>query len=67
MERKEKMSEDKLEACPKCRSSNIIPILYGIPTSEAAEERDKKLLKLGGCVVSDDDPQWHCKDCRHEF
>ncbi len=53
--------------CPKCHSSNVIPILYGIPTSEAAEERDRGLIKLGGCDVSDDDPQWHCKDCGHEF
>ncbi|MFC2165395.1 hypothetical protein ACFLT2_10430 [Acidobacteriota bacterium] len=61
------MNEVKSEDCPKCRSSNIISILYGMPTSEAAEERDKGLLKLGGCVVSDDDPQWHCKDCGYEF
>lgn len=56
------MKKSKLESCPRCRSSNVIPILYGMPTSEAAEEKDKGLVKLGGCVVSDHDPQWHCKD-----
>jgi len=61
------MNEEKPEACPRCHSSNVIPILYGMPTSEAGEESDKGLIKLGGCDVSDDDPQWYCKDCGHEF
>jgi hypothetical protein len=57
----------KKKTCPRRRSKNVIPIMYGYPTSEAGDEAEKGLIKLGGCCVSDDDPQWYCKDCKKEF
>ena len=37
--------------CPKCKSNNVIPIMYGCPAPEAMEEAEKGNLKLGGCEV----------------
>lgn len=37
--------------CPKCKSNNVIPIMYGYPAPEAMEEAEKGNLKLGGCEV----------------
>lgn len=34
--------------CPKCKSNNVIPIMYGYPAPEAMEEAEKGNLKLGG-------------------
>ena len=37
--------------CPKCKSNNVIPIMYGYPAPEAIEEEEKGNLKLGGCMI----------------
>jgi YgiT-type zinc finger domain-containing protein len=28
---------------------------------------DEKKVMLGGCVISLDNPQWHCNDCGKEW
>lgn len=35
--------------CPKCKSKNIIPIVYGYPSSELFELSAQGKVKLGGC------------------
>ena len=35
--------------CPKCKSKNIIPIVYGYPSSELFELSEQGKVKLGGC------------------
>jgi hypothetical protein len=30
-------------------------------------EEEQGRVKLGGCVVSGDDPQWHCQACGMDF
>ncbi len=53
--------------CPKCRSTNVIPIVYGFPSEELFERADRGEVKLGGCVIEDDNPNYFCKDCEAEF
>ena len=55
--------------CPKCKSNNVIPIMYGYPAPEAMEEAEKGNLKLGGCEVFIGGGQLDrfCKDCEHEW
>lgn len=56
--------------CPKCKSENIVPIMYGYPSYEAFEEAEKGNIKLGGCEVLIDDlamPDKYCKDCEYEW
>jgi len=53
--------------CPKCKSTRVIPIVYGLPTPEAEEEEKKGLIRLGGCIVSKEFPKWHCKNCGYEW
>jgi len=31
------------------------------------EDLDKGDIVLGGCCVTENDPEWHCKDCEHEW
>ena len=50
--------------CPKC-GTKAVPIVYGLVGP--SEAYDCGEIHLGGCVVSDDGPGWHCNACGHEF
>jgi hypothetical protein len=67
VEPEEKEGEGVKKYCLRCRSKNVIPIVYGLVGDEVLEEAEKGLILLGGCIVSEYNPRWHCKDCRHEF
>jgi len=54
--------------CPECGSPNdIIQIIYGMAISEMFEEEIAGKIKLGGCVITGDDPNWYCKKCGHSW
>lgn len=58
----------KKPACPQCRkSSHVIPIVYGLPGKALMDESAQGKVKLGGCIVSDQNPQWHCKSCDKDW
>ena len=54
-----------MKKCPKCGSREVAPILYGMPAFDEELERqlDNQELYLGGCKVSEVDPQYHCFGC----
>ncbi len=49
--------------CPECGSEDVIPIAYGKPGAELAEAAERGEVFLGGCMISEDSPNWHCKAC----
>jgi len=54
--------------CPKGHSEeNIVPIAYGYPGPGMLEDADKGLVKLGGCVISGNDPHWYCQVCQSRW
>jgi hypothetical protein len=54
--------------CPKCCSENdVIPILYGMPGPDMVIEEEAGKIKLGGCLICDENPQWFCKKCDIKF
>jgi hypothetical protein len=53
--------------CPKCSSLKSIKILYGMPTHEAFLLAEEGKIKLGGCCITDSDPEYYCKDCENEW
>ena len=53
--------------CPECGSTNVVPIVYGLPPPEAGEEAERGEIVLGGCCVMDDSSTRHCRDCEHEW
>ena len=55
--------------CPQCGSLKGARIMYGLPhyCAELKEALDAGRLVLGGCVVEDDAPAWHCNECQHEW
>lgn len=56
----------KPKKCPACSSHRIANILYGMPDLSAKLEKDLSAgrIILGGCCISDDDPEWQCADCQ---
>ena len=56
------------KSCPKCGSLDVVPIFYGLPGGpEVMEAAKKGKIALGGCCVTDNDPQKRCKACGAEF
>ncbi|MFC9896586.1 hypothetical protein ACFVMC_23110 [Nocardia sp. NPDC127579] len=52
--------------CPECGHDGT-PILYGLPITKARVMAMLGHIRLGGCVVSADDPHWECGNCRHSW
>jgi len=42
-------------------------IIYGYPGPELCEAEKRGEVELGGCCVGDNDPNFHCKACDHEW
>ena len=54
--------------CPQCKSKNTVPIVYGlIDDFGQDEDEDEGDYELGGCGVTDNDPDYSCKDCGHKW
>ena len=59
----------KLE-CPECKSKSIAQIFWGYPANfdEKMEEQVKrKEIVMGGCIVTDHDPNWECNECYNRW
>jgi len=65
------MARGTKRACPACGSTRIVRIFYGLPTQDSMDDvleaSRRGEIELGGCTVSDDDPEWHCKACGNEW
>jgi hypothetical protein len=57
----------KTRSCPECDSENVAGIVYGYPSEEMFDQSERGDIVLGGCCVTEDDPEWRCKDCENEW
>lgn len=55
------------KVCPSCGSRNVIKILYGYPTGEALFMEAQGKIKLGGCLITDINPEYYCNNCENEW
>jgi predicted RNA-binding Zn-ribbon protein involved in translation (DUF1610 family) len=55
--------------CPSCGSEKIRRYAYGYVLFPDEEERQKfhKHFLLGGCIVSDKSPRFHCDACGTDY
>jgi len=53
--------------CPQYGSKNTLRIIYGYPSYELFEEAEQGKVMLGGCCITDDSPEFACKDCNKEW
>ena len=57
-----------VKTCPKCQhKDSIVKIQYGYPGHEIFEKYEKGEIKLGGCMATDVDPDYHCNKCNYEW
>ena len=62
------MSIKKSKKYPKCSNNeHVVPIRYGMPGPEMMLESDMGKIKLGGCGIVENAPEWYCNKCEHEF
>lgn len=55
--------------CPKCISANTCRIVYGLMdlTPELEQKLEAGNIYLGGCEITEDDPNRHCNNCKLDF
>tara|TARA_Y100001970_G_C14242543_1_gene865813 strand:- start:4040 stop:4249 length:210 start_codon:yes stop_codon:yes gene_type:complete len=53
--------------CPKCNSTNIVPIVYGYPGPKMIQDSDEGKIYLGGCEIKVKAPNRYCNDCEDEW
>jgi hypothetical protein len=59
--------EEPTPACPTCQSSEVVPIMYGLPSSEGLAAAKRGEVQLGGCVIGPASPRWYCRACGEYF
>lgn len=55
------------KACPRCRSDEVVPVVYGMPSAELVEQSRAGRVALGGEVHWPEAPDWRCVACGHEW
>lgn len=53
--------------CPYGHKNNIVPIVYGLPTIKIQKRANKGKIELSGCIITDCDPKWYCKEHKIRF
>ncbi len=53
--------------CPRCDSIDCGKIIYGMPSHELFEQAEAAKIKLGGCIILDDNPDHFCRNCGYEW
>ena len=63
------MPRTYVKKCPDCSSTDIIPIMYGMPGEKMRNDYMEGKIKLGGCCIEVDGNQAnrHCKSCEFEW
>jgi len=49
--------------CPTCASTDVIRIVYGEPSYEMWEAEQRGEIRLGGCFVGLESPDYECMGC----
>ncbi len=52
-----------LPPCPACGSTDAIRVVCGYPIDETVEAAERGELRLGGCLVGDESPDYECGGC----
>jgi len=53
---------DKL-TCARCGSTDVVPIVFGMPGFDLVEAEKRGEVILGGCIRVGDEPTVYCPRC----
>ena len=61
----EEVEAEPPDKCPACGGNRFGIYIMGMPMTDGDffERLDRDEIRLLGCVFSDDDPFWFCRDC----
>ena len=59
--------QDPGARCPRCGSTEWIPILYGLPVGEATEAAERGEIAISGCLYLSDSPNVECRRCSTRY
>lgn len=64
-----KKNNQNKPVCPYCQSEDVAEYIWGEPCldEDLFKAIDNGEVVLGGCCVSDHDPQYHCNTCHKDF
>ena len=51
------------QPCPSCGSVDVAQIVWGLPDEELFASAERGEVALGGCIVTDADPNRECRQC----
>lgn len=54
--------EPEVTPCPDCGSTEVVPVVFGLPGPELLERARRGEVALGGCMV-DPNVRGRCKRC----
>ena len=55
---------DPRRPCPRCGEEIVPqPIVYGYPSAEVFRESEAGRVRLGGCMVGPESPEYACPAC----
>lgn len=58
------LRDEGMRACPRCRAEIVpVPIVYGYPSMEMVDDAEAGKLRLGGCIVGPESPDYACPEC----
>ncbi len=52
--------------CPNC-TNKMIKIVYGMPDTDTMKKAQRGEIFLGGCVIEEFQPEYHCNKCRRSY
>jgi hypothetical protein len=55
------------QVCPACGVEDAIRIVPGLPDPELLRAAERGLVVLAGCVVVEDQAEYRCRACAHEW
>ena len=58
---------DWRQRCPRCRANVVVPIGYGLPSTETLARARSGEIVLGGCSLSAGLPNRACRACGHRW
>ena len=59
------LKKKKNPDCPNC-GNEMAEILYGLVPDPGDDLKNQKVF-IGGCMVSEEDPIYHCYKCRRSY
>jgi hypothetical protein len=57
----------RVKRCPRCGSTNVAKLVFGLITPEGAESYRGKNVVFGGCCVPRSEPRSECRECGKRF